>query len=386
MNTPNIRIEISRDISVLEIITNQYNNLVETADWINPYFSPEWMRSWWDRQEQNRKPLIILAISEDGSLLGYWPFTERPGLLGTKGLWPFIYDEANYHFPTCQRRVANLFVDTLINLLETFLFVWVPQIPEEFWKEHLEAGVKDSRNLKIVRSERTTTLINPETQYSFDQFWEEKIGKKSRKSQNYDERNLAGRGKVSYEVLESFEKVRSIMPATCLVEVESKKTRENAGLYTIRGKRGFFFELLPELAKSSQVRVSFLRVDDHPVAWQLELLSPGHSYLHHLAFDENWKKFSPGKQLLKHCIKYCWNEGRSIDFLPAFFDYKQDYANKLVPVYELHWIRRSVRGLIACRLINWNMQWRKKIRERSPGLAASIAGEQVKKKNSGFSE
>ncbi len=289
MNTPNIRIEISRDISVLEIITNQYNNLVETADWINPYFSPEWMRSWWDRQEQNRKPLIILAISEDGSLLGYWPFTERPGLLGTKGLWPFIYDEANYHFPTCQRRVANLFVDTLINLLETFLFVWVPQIPEEFWKEHLEAGVKDSRNLKIVRSERTTTLINPETQYSFDQFWEEKIGKKSRKSQNYDERNLAGRGKVSYEVLESFEKVRSIMPATCLVEVESKKTRENAGLYTIRGKRGFFFELLPELAKSSQVRVSFLRVDDHPVAWQLELLSPGHSYLHHWSFDVNWK-------------------------------------------------------------------------------------------------
>ena len=62
------------------------------------------------------------------------------------------------------------------------------------------------------------------------------------------------------------------MPATCQVEVESGKTLENAGLYTIRGKRAFFFELLPELAKSEQVRISMLRVDDHPIAWQLELL------------------------------------------------------------------------------------------------------------------
>ena len=107
------------------------------------------------------------------------------------------------------------------------------------------------------------------------------------------------------------------MPASCVVEVASHKTLENAGLYSIRGKRGFFFELLPELARAGQARISFLRVDDHPVAWQLELLSPGHSYLHHLSYDEEWKKYSPGKQLLKLCLERCWEEGRVVDFLPA---------------------------------------------------------------------
>ena len=125
-------------------------------------------------------------------------------------------------------------------------------------------------------------------------------------------------GEVVWETHHTFEDVRSNMPASCVVEVASHKTLENAGLYSIRGKRGFFFELLPELARAGQARISFLRVDDHPVAWQLELLSPGHSYLHHLSYDEEWKKYSPGKQLLKLCLERCW-EGRGwwlIFYLP----------------------------------------------------------------------
>ena len=171
------------------------------------------------------------------------------------------------------------------------------------------------------------------------------------------------------------------MPSTCLVEVESSKSEENAGLYSIRGKRGFFFELLPELAKSSRARLSFLRVNDHPVAWQLELLSPRFSYLHHLAYDKNWKKYSPGKQLLKRGMHRCWEELRTLDFLPAFFTYKQELGNEIFPVFELHWIKRSIRGRIARRLIRWNMEWRRKIRARSPGLAASVAREQVTRIN-----
>jgi CelD/BcsL family acetyltransferase involved in cellulose biosynthesis len=163
------------------------------------------------------------------------------------------------------------------------------------------------------------------------------------------------------------------------VEVASSKTKENVGLYTVRGKRGFFFELLPELARSGRVRLSFLRVDDHPVAWQLELLESGHSYLHHLAYDEAWKKVSPGKQLLHYSMECCWEEGRVFDFLPAIFAYKEKYANHSEPAHELHWIQKSLRGRIARRLIRWNMEWREKMRQRSPGLAANVAREQVSK-------
>ena len=386
MNTPSLRVDIVRDISVLDLIAEQYEGLCSRADWINPYFSPEWMRAWWKRQKQDRSPLFLLAIGTEGSLLGYWPFIERPGLLGTKGLWPFIYDEANYHFPTCENRAASQLVGSLHGLLGSFLFAWVPQVPKRFWDEYMKGVVGRSPHFTIFRSERSSCMVEPKKDGSFDHFWEEKIGAKSRKSLRYDQGALARRGNITVEILIDFEEVRMAMPATCVVEVESRKTLENSGLYTIRGKRGFFFELLPELAKSSSVRVSFLRVDDQPIAWQLELLGPGNSYLHHIAYDEKWKKYSPGKQLLKDCMERCWEEGRVLDFLPAPFAYKQAYANASMPVHELHLIKRSVRGRIAAKLIRWNMNWRKKMRERSPGLAATVARDQVTRANSGFSK
>ena len=328
--------------------------------------------------------MVLTAVSEDGLLLGYWPFLERPGLLGSKGLWPFIYDEANYHFPTTEKRAAPLLVDTLKNLLRSFLFVWIPQVPKSFWEDHLKEAVAGSKDLIIHRMDRTTFLTEFKPDVSFSGFWEEKVGGKSRKSYRYDERKLADQGELSWEINETFEDIRAVMPATCLIELQSKKTLENAGLYTIRGKRGFFFELLPELAKSSRVRVSLLRVDDQPVAWQLELLCPGYSYLHHLAFDQNWKKYSPGKQLLKRSMEQCWKENRVLDFLPAPFSYKQAYATSSMPVHELHWIKQSLRGYIARRMIKWNMQWRKKIREHSPGLTATVARGEVSKANADF--
>ena len=368
-----VKIEVTRSIDILDDIARQYESLLARADWVNPYFSPEWLQAWWKRQKQDRKPLFLTAHSKTGELLGYWPLLERPGLLGSKGLWPFVYDEANYHFPTCSQAVSLELVHALEKLLKSFLFIWLPQIPQRFWDFYLSVPANKENHLTIIRSSRVSHFIKPDEEKSFAQFWEEKLGVKSRKSWRYDERSLADRGEVCWETIDSFEGVRSAMPSSCMIEVTSRKALENAGLYSIRGRRGFFFELLPELARKKRVRLSFLRVDDQPVAWQLELLSPGRSFLHHLAFDENWKKYSPGKQLLKRCIELCWEENRVLDFLPAIFAYKERYANLSEPIYELHWIQKSIRGRIARRLIRWNMNWRQKMRERSPGLVANVA-------------
>ena len=90
----------------------------------------------------------------------------------------------------------------------------------------------------------------------------------------------------------------------------------------------------------------------------------GKTYSDHLSFDEKWKKYSPGRQLLRHNLEIAWNEGRTIDFLPLAFDYKEKLATVKEEVHELHWFKRSIRGWVACRLIRWNMKVRKKMKER----------------------
>lgn len=361
----------------------EINDLGKRSHWQNPYFSAEWLLSWWKRLEGNKRPVILVVQGNDDILLGLWPFVEKDGLLKCKGLWPYVYDEANYFHPIAEKVAIPVLMDGLQRLLKEYTFAWVPLMRNAFWEEFLQKKVSNENFFKITRIPRITSLIEPSTK-RFEDFWNEKMGGKTRKSFRYDQRSLSDRGEVTFEVWEDFKDIRSTMPSTCLVEVESRKSKEGVGLYSVRGKRAFFFELLPELAKAGRIRLSIMRVDDQPIAWQLDLLGRDYLAVHHLSFDENWKKYSPGRQLLRMNLERAWTEGRVIDFLPGFFDYKEKLSTSSEKVRELHWFRQSFRGWLACRLIRWNMRVRKKIRQRA--VPSSKASEALRKALTGDPE
>ena len=342
---------------------DRIDNLAIRSYWQNPYFSSAWLQSWWKRVEGLKTPVLLIVENEKGELLGFWPFVERKGILKSKGLWPYIFDEANYFHPLAERDAIPHLMDGLQGLLRKYTFAWVPLMRKKFWEEFVETKVSGGKLLNITRMPRQTFMIDHASQ-DFEDYWSQKMGAKSRKSFRYDQRALAEQGEVEFECWETFEDVRAMMPATCVVEVESRKGKEGAGLYTVRGKRAFFFELLPELAKTGRLRLTILRLNEEAIAWQLDLLGENYVAVHHLSFDEKWKKYSPGRQLLRHNLEIAWNEGRSIDFLPLAFDYKEKLATVKEEVHELHWFKRSIRGWVACRLIRWNMKVRKKMKER----------------------
>jgi CelD/BcsL family acetyltransferase involved in cellulose biosynthesis len=356
-------LSIQNSIDWLDSNTDRIDTLAGNCYWPNPYFSSAWLKAWWKRAEGLKKPVLLIVENEKGELLGFWPFVERKGILKSKGLWPYIFDEANYFHPIAEWDAIPYLIDGLQGLLKKYTFAWIPLMRKKFWEEFVETKVRGEKLLKITRTPRQTFLID-HTPQNFEDFWSQKMGAKSRKSFRYDQRALADQGEVEFECWETFEDVRAMMPATCVVEVESRKAKEGAGLYTVRGKRAFFFELLPELAKTGKVRLTILRLKEEAIAWQLDLLGENYVAVHHLSFDEKWKKYSPGRQLLRHNLEMAWNEGRTIDFLPLAFEYKEKLATVKEEVRELHWFKRSIRGWIACRLIRWNMKVRKKIKER----------------------
>jgi CelD/BcsL family acetyltransferase involved in cellulose biosynthesis len=376
-----LKLEVKYSSTWIFEYSEEINDLGNRSLLQNPYFSAAWLLAWWKRLEGKKRPVILVVRGNDNSILGLWPFVEKGGLLACKGLWPFVYDEANYFHPLAESCAIPVLIDGLCNLLKEYTFAWVPLMRTAFWEEFLQKKVAVENLLKITRVPRVTSLIEPSAN-EFEDFWNEKMGGKTRKSFRYDQKSLADQGCVTFETWETFEDVRAMMPSTCMVEVESRKSKEGVGLYSIRGKRAFFFELLPELAKVSLIRLSILRVEEQPVAWQLDLLGKDYLAVHHLSFDEKWKKYSPGRQLLRMNVEKAWQEGRAIDFLPGFFDYKEKLSTATEQVRELHWFRRSFRGWLACRLIRWNMRVRKKIRQKkvptskaSKALRKAITGE-----------
>ena len=301
---------LCRDPEEFPPLFKEVEELLERATIRNPYFTPEWIECWWKRVDPPARPLVVLARKEGGRLEGFWPFIERPAVLWSKALWPMIYDEANYFVPIATESGMPALIEGLKKQLTEFQFFWIPLMNESFWEKYLDRETKDNQFLHLARSPRKTSLLTPGSG-SFDEFWSKKMGSKSRKSLRYDQKSLRGKGEVEIVVATEEKDILSLLPGSCLVEVNSWKSEQIAGLYSIRGKRAFFFELLPKLARKGRVCVTMIRVEDEPVAWELDLLDKEFLGVHNLSFDQNWKKYSPGKQLMEINMRRAWEIGRA---------------------------------------------------------------------------
>ena len=363
---------LCRNANKFPALFEEVEELLDRASIRNPYFTPEWIECWWKRVEPGTKPLIVLARNDADQLEGFWPFVERPGVLWSKGLWPMVYDEANYFVPIATKLGMPSLRFGLKAQLKEFQFFWIPLMNDSFWREYWEKESTIPTYPHLSRTPRKTSILESGEE-KFDEFWASKMGSKSRKSLRYDQKSLREQGKVVLEVATDKKDVQALLPASCLVEVNSWKTEQVAGLYSIRGKRAFFFELLPKLAEKGRVRISMIRINDEPIAWELDLIDRDFIGVHNLSFDQNWKKYSPGKQLMEINLRRSWEEGRSVDFLPCNFNYKEKMATRTEPVRELHLFRKSFRGVLARQLIKWNMRVRKKIRMNAPPTKASEA-------------
>ena len=365
-----VTFSLCRNVDEFPSLFVEVEQLFDRATVRNPYFSPEWIEAWWKRRDPREKPLIVLARNGKGRLEGFWPFVERPAILWSKGLWPMVYDEANYFVPIATDLGMESLCIGLKEQLKEFQFFWIPLMNDSFWNKYWVGETTSSAFLHITRVPRKTSILEAGSG-SFDDYWAGKMGTKSRKSLRYDQKALSEQGDCVVEVATDEKDVRMMLPGSCLVEVNSWKSEQVTGLFSIRGKRAFFFDLLPKLAKNGRVRLTMIRVNDEPVAWEVDLLDRDFLGIHNLSFDQNWKKYSPGKQLMEKNLRRAWEEGRRVDFLPGNLDYKEKVATRVEPVRELHLFRKSLRGYLAKRLIEWNMKVRKKIILRSKPTKAS---------------
>lgn len=336
----------------------------------NPYFSPEWLRHWRKWFARDVTPVALLVRDAQGALRACWPFVEKPGVLGAKGLWPFVFDEADYFHPLAHEDALPALLDGARSLVREkgYHYLWTSLLPDAFHRKHLAPFFADKPDLRLERSPRSTTFVDFRSFSTFDDYLRDRLGPKSRKTLRYEERSLARVGKVVHEIHADSSSLAAFLPSSCIVENNSWKTSQLAGIYSIRNKRAFFFDLLPDLARRGRATASCLRVNDEPIAWELGLLSPvgdpGSTtyHLHNLAYDEARKKHSPGRQLLLLNLAQAHADGRNVDFLPGGLGYKRRLATHSEPVRELHWFRNSVRGALARFLIKGNRKLRRRLR------------------------
>ncbi|MBL7002609.1 MAG: GNAT family N-acetyltransferase [Gammaproteobacteria bacterium] len=88
--------------------------------------------------------------------------------------------------------------------------------------------------------------------------------------------------------------------------------------------------LASQLSEQSWLRLAVLYVDGKPIAAQFWFVVHAKASIFKLAYDEAWKKYSPGSILISYLMEYVIDTDKveEIDFLTGNDAYKKDFMNE----------------------------------------------------------
>jgi hypothetical protein len=92
----------------------------------------------------------------------------------------------------------------------------------------------------------------------------------------------------------------------------------------------FVRELAECFSESGWLRLAILYIEDQPSAAQLWFVAYGKASIFKLAYDEAWKKYSPGSILIAYLMEYVIDTDKveEIEFLTGNDAYKQDWMSE----------------------------------------------------------
>ena len=94
---------------------------------------------------------------------------------------------------------------------------------------------------------------------------------------------------------------------------------------------GEFIEVLVNsLAEQGWTRLAILYIDGQPAAGQIWFVAHGKAYIFRLAYDERWKRYSPGSILTTYLMEHVIDTDHvgEIDYLTGNERYKQDWMSE----------------------------------------------------------
>lgn len=164
-----------------------------------------------------------------------------------------------------------------------------------------------------------------------------------RKVRNRLRRQLSSLGPVAFRVAASAPEAEALLRQVFALKAQQFRRTRVPG-FGLPGKREFYVAATRLLACPETVHVSALTVGDATIACQWGLVLHGRFYLLLTAYDEAWKRFSPGALHHEALIRWCHARGMSsFDFGIGDEAYKAGYCDSSMPLYRLE-LPMSVMG------------------------------------------
>ncbi|MGN6431118.1 MAG: GNAT family N-acetyltransferase [Gaiellaceae bacterium] len=323
-------------------LAEPWDELVRSMPRPSPFLLHGWVEEWWRHNSEGARSLVHAAFDDDGRLVGGLPLC----LIDRRGLQVLSFQGGS------QSALADLVLDRA-----------APASTAEALAERAESSGQDlallyglpasSRLVEAMGPDRVQLVERSEAPVlELDSGWEEvyraKTTAKRRNQDGRKRRQLAGVGRVETQVAREPDELEAALEdAFELHEIRWRGRPDGSGFATPAG-REFHRAALRRLAELGIPRIVLLRLDGRPIAFHYFFLFERRMYVHRLAFDPAYSRYSPGLLNTLDSIEAADAEGATmVEFLGGAERYKLELADRLEPLYEAIGLAPTLRGRVA---------------------------------------
>ncbi len=269
----------------------------------NPFFEPPFLPAAFERVGGGRVRVASLreTVGEDRQLRLHFPFTrERIGFAGTPVWRSWSHPLAPLGVPIVDGEepaeaigmLAQLLADWDAKDCAALVFADVPV--ESQFARHMQAAAAraDLACVLCGRYERAQLLPDPTDGTP--------IGAKKGRELRRQLRKLARKGDLEFETVDRFDDVLVRFEEFLLIEVGGWKGRRGTSMHNLKRTAAFARQTVTDLAGVGRCQIHSLRFDGRAIAALIVFWSNGHAYPWKIAYDEAYRSFSPGVQLIHH--------------------------------------------------------------------------------------
>lgn len=301
-----------------EPIAGAANDWEHLADELGatPFDRPGWAAAWWDAF--GRGSLEVHLVRESG-LRAVMPARRISGRR---------LSATNWHSPKSGILAAD--AQALAELVARL----VADRPHQLKIQFLDADAWQTETLvQRLGEEGYLVRMRPHGEASFldidgdFEAYEARMGKKSRAGMSRRQRQLAAEGAVTLDIADGSERLEELLEEGFAVEGSGWKARAGSAITSTPETERFYRSVARWAADRGFLFLAFLRLNGRGIAFEYNLVADGVLYGVKNGYDEEYGRFSPGRQLQAAVVRHAFETGlRRFEFLGVAEGYKLQWS------------------------------------------------------------
>jgi CelD/BcsL family acetyltransferase involved in cellulose biosynthesis len=188
---------------------------------------------------------------------------------------------------------------------------------------------------------------------SWDEVYRARMNSKKRAQHRRRRRHLAEVGRVDVEIARTSDELAQALEESFRIHELRWLGRPDGSRFVTEAGRRFHRSAIRALAEVDAARIATLKLDGRMIAFHYYFLFERRMYVHRIAFDPAFGRYSPGILNTLDAMEAAVDEGANrIEFLGGADRYKLEFADRFEPLCQGFGLVGTMRGsaAVAARL------------------------------------